>query len=144
MTFDGPGRPPLAETGLTVIALLFFGREPGRRAPRALVPSCRASVAHHRAGSGRRLGRPGRPGRLARATSSRRQENARREQEDFPLETMLETPRVSERVTTRIKMRARLCLCALLLGSSLAINVIDVDSEMIDTMINGERNVLLM
>lgn len=63
-----------------------------------------------------------------------------RTQEDFPLET----PRVSERVTTRIKMRARLCLCALLLGSSLAINVIDVDSEMIDTMINGERNVLLM
>ena len=41
-------------------------------------------------------------------------------------------------------MRARTCLCALLLGSSLAINVIDVDSEMIDTMINGERNVLLM
>ena len=63
-----------------------------------------------------------------------------RTQEDFPLET----PRVSERVTTRIKMRARTCLCALLLGSSLAINVIDVDSEMIDTMINGERNVLLM
>ena len=41
-------------------------------------------------------------------------------------------------------MRTPLSLCALLLGSSLAINVIDVDSEMIDTMINGERNVLLM
>ena len=79
----------------------------------------------------------GSPGRRVPAGKG---ECLQRTLEDFPLET----PRVSERVTTRIKMRARTCLCALLLGSSLAINVIDVDSEMIDTMINGERNVLLM